>query len=286
MRLAGDRHPATLRRHLLMREEVIVATRAHWASLIEPVVTTVAVFLAVSWITAAASAQAYDAAQVLWWLWLAVLGRLIWKAAEWGNEWFAVTDKRLLKTYGLFTKNVAMMPLRKVTDLNYQRSVWGRMLGYGRFTLESAGQDQAMHDIDWLPAPDEIYQRIGDAVFGRSGADPDEDGPDPTPQRREPARGEPPPNHDDQRDEHDEHDEYEEHDDWPDEQLEEPAERVEAPSPRRSDDVAVERSTEDASSWTPVRPRVAAGGVRHSAAAADRSEDPDRTGPLPPPPTA
>ena len=41
------------------------------------------------------------------------------------------TDKRLIMTYGLLTHKVAMMPLRKVTDMNYGRSLLGRMLGYG-----------------------------------------------------------------------------------------------------------------------------------------------------------
>lgn len=180
MRLAERRqHPATLRRHLLMREEVLVATRAHWASLIEPAVTACLAFLVVSWVSTVAKGEAgFHVSQVLWWAWLLLVARFLWKVAEWSTEWFAVTDKRLLKTFGLFTRNVAMMPLRKVTDMNYTRSPAGRILGYGRFELESAGQDQAMREINWLPDPDEIYQRVGDAVFGPAGVDPDEDLPD------------------------------------------------------------------------------------------------------------
>ena len=34
-----------------------------------------------------------------------------------------------------------MMPLAKVTDMSFQRSPIGRILGYGEFILESAGQD-------------------------------------------------------------------------------------------------------------------------------------------------
>jgi hypothetical protein len=40
-------------------------------------------------------------------------------------------------------KKVNMMPLTKVTDMSFQRSSVGRILGYGEFILESVGQAQA-----------------------------------------------------------------------------------------------------------------------------------------------
>jgi hypothetical protein len=52
-----------------------------------------------------------------------------------------------------------------VTDLSYNRSPLGRLLGYGEFVLESAGQDQAMHRVPWLPSPDELYRRICAEIF-------------------------------------------------------------------------------------------------------------------------
>nr|WP_241744520.1 PH domain-containing protein [Cellulosimicrobium arenosum] len=100
---------------------------------------------------------------------------------EWRNEWFVATDKRLLLLYGLITHKVAMMPLKKVTDMNYGRSPTGRVLGYGQFLLESAGQDQALRKIDWVAQPDETYRRLCDTLFGPSGPDLDDDSPVPAP---------------------------------------------------------------------------------------------------------
>ena len=59
-----------------------------------------------------------------------------------------------------------MMPLGKITDLSYGRSVIGRAVGYGAFTLESAGQDQALRFINWIPDPDQTYRLICAIVFG------------------------------------------------------------------------------------------------------------------------
>ncbi|USQ80461.1 PH domain-containing protein [Ornithinimicrobium faecis] len=168
-------HSRILDRYVLRDEQVVVAIRHHWGRMIEPVLTTLIGLLVASWISTNAPIEASALPLVLWWLWFALVLRLLWKALEWRNEWFVATDKRLLMTYGLITHKVAMMPLRKVTDMNYARSPLGRVLGYGQFIMESAGQDQAMREINWVPDPDDTYRRICDTIFGPEGRDPDDD---------------------------------------------------------------------------------------------------------------
>jgi hypothetical protein len=158
-----------LDRYVLTGERVVVATRHHWAMLLEPVATTAAGLLVVVWLLVQAGPSAGDGLMVLWLLWLVLVARLAWKLLEWRNEWFVATDKRLLLLYGLITHKVAMMPLTKVTDLNYGRSLTGRVLGYGQFLLESAGQDQALRQIDWVARPEATYRRICDTLFGPGG---------------------------------------------------------------------------------------------------------------------
>jgi hypothetical protein len=51
-----------------------------------------------------------------------------------------------------------MMLLTKVTDMSFQWSVLGRILGYGEFIVESAGQDQAVRNVDHLPYPEQLLQ--------------------------------------------------------------------------------------------------------------------------------
>src|SRR6478736_4497241 len=159
-----------LDRYVLTGERVVVATRHHWSMLLEPVATTTAGFLVIGWLVAQAGPSVGDGVLLLWWLWLILVARLAWKVLEWRNEWFVSTDKRLLLLYGLITHKVAMMPLTKVTDLNYGRSIMGRILGYGQFVLESAGQDQALRQIDWVGHPEMTYRRICDTLFGPGGS--------------------------------------------------------------------------------------------------------------------
>ena len=154
-----------LRHYLLRGEEVLVATRLHWVSLAEPVITVVVSFFFVAWISTGLANGASGFANFLWLIWLALIAHLVWKVFEWRSEWFCATNARLLLTYGLFSQKVAMMPLTKVTDLSYGRSPLGRVAGYGDFTLESAGQDQALRHIEWIPDPDRKYQDICDVLF-------------------------------------------------------------------------------------------------------------------------
>lgn len=166
-----------LRRYVLPNERVIVATRRHWAALLEPIATTVAAFLLVGTIVMSTPLDVREVVQWLWVAWFLVAGRLAWKWLEWRYEWFVATDKRLLLLYGLVVHKVAMMPLKKVTDMGYSRSPVGQVLGYGRFDMESAGQDQALRTIRYVPQPDATYRTLCDTLFTPGGGPDDEDGP-------------------------------------------------------------------------------------------------------------
>ena len=62
-------------------------------------------------------------------------------------------------------RKVAMMPLARVTDMSFQRSALGRLLGYGEFIVESAGEEQALRSIDFLPYPEQLYLEVCGLVF-------------------------------------------------------------------------------------------------------------------------
>ena len=70
---------------------------------------------------------------------------------------------------GLIMHKVGMMPLSKVTDLTFERTIGGRLLGYGTLIVESAGQIQALNSIDYMPRPEEVYEALSELVFGEKG---------------------------------------------------------------------------------------------------------------------
>jgi uncharacterized membrane protein YdbT with pleckstrin-like domain len=111
-------------------------------------------------------------------MWIAeglLLLYLIWKAAGWSVDYFVVTSQRLLLATGLLTRKINMMPLTKVTDMSFQRSLPGRLLGYGEFIVESAGQDQALRNVRFIPYPEQLYLLICGMIFPESADDEDDE---------------------------------------------------------------------------------------------------------------
>lgn len=100
---------------------------------------------------------------------LAFVLRLGWKAWNWAVTRIVVTDRRILEVRGVLSRSVGSMPLGKVTDMTYHRSLLGRLLGYGAFQVESPGQKQAVDMIDHIPRPDAFYQTVTTLVMAGGG---------------------------------------------------------------------------------------------------------------------
>ncbi|MDV3223359.1 PH domain-containing protein [Intrasporangium sp.] len=160
-----DEIPAGLSPILLPGEQLVTAVHSHWARLLKPVGICVAALLLAVFVDANLTPATQPVGNALWILFFLTLAALLWRLLEWRHDWFVATDKRLLLRYGIITHKVAMMPLIKVTDMSYVRSIQGQLLGYGRFIMESAGQDQAMRQVDWVPRPDETYRAICAVIF-------------------------------------------------------------------------------------------------------------------------
>jgi membrane protein YdbS with pleckstrin-like domain len=98
-------------------------------------------------------------------IWLGVMGWVAWRIGDWYFDRFILTNKRVMVVNGIITRRVAMMPLLRVTDMKYEQSPLGRMLNYGTFVLESAGQEQALREIKHLPNPNELYLRVVEEMY-------------------------------------------------------------------------------------------------------------------------
>jgi uncharacterized membrane protein YdbT with pleckstrin-like domain len=84
----------------------------------------------------------------------------IWAFFEWYFDRFVITDGRVMLFHGIIARRVAMMPVLKVTDLTYEVPALGLLLRYCNLEIESAGQDQALHAIKYLPYPAEVYSVV------------------------------------------------------------------------------------------------------------------------------
>jgi uncharacterized membrane protein YdbT with pleckstrin-like domain len=161
----GATPPADVDKYLLPHEQQVITVRRHPAVLIGPILVTVGGLILAAVLSDTILRHNSTALLVVWLIWGVLLLRLIIKAFTWAVDYFVVTSHRMILTSGLVTRKVAMMPLVKVTDMTFQRSFLGRLLGYGTFILESAGQDQALSTVDHIPYPEQLYLEVCALIF-------------------------------------------------------------------------------------------------------------------------
>jgi len=166
--------PSRVYRHMLPKEINVVTTRFHPAVLIRPVAEVLGGLALASLLSVTVAKSNGLAMLVIWLVFLVLAVRFSVKIYEWLDNYFVVTNKRLILATGILTRNVNMMPINKVTDMSFRRSPMGQLLGYGEFIVESAGQNQALQRVDHLPYPEQLYLEVCNVLFPDKGDDGDD----------------------------------------------------------------------------------------------------------------
>src|ERR1700728_1197696 len=167
MRLIPPRNagPAAVNKYLLPHEHQIITVRKPPAVLIGPISILLAGVLIALVLGTTLLKHSHQGILILILVVVCLFLYLGFKTWEWSEDYFVVTSDRMLQASGVFTRKIAMMPLVKVTDMSFQRSSLGRLLGFGEFILESAGQDQALRVVDYLPYPEQLYLEVCGLIF-------------------------------------------------------------------------------------------------------------------------
>jgi hypothetical protein len=157
--------PREIDEYVLPTERRVIRLRKHWSVLLGDMTQTALVLVALVLI------QRYFPPSVVidnltWYGGLVAVLRLTVLVALWWVERIVITDKRVMLATGIITHNLGMMPLGKVTDLTFERTMTGRIMGYGTIIVESAGQIQALNRIDFMPRPEEVYEALAELIFG------------------------------------------------------------------------------------------------------------------------
>jgi membrane protein YdbS with pleckstrin-like domain len=152
-------------KYLLADEPPVIATRRHPAVLVRPLIRGIPALVVGVWLLQLDPANRVSSVLGL----LVVLGALVYLALHVGEWWvrhFLVTRRRVLLTSGVIIRTVAVMPLRRITDLTWKETFWGQVFGYGTFRFESAGQLQGLDEITFVPDADVLYKTLSQLMFG------------------------------------------------------------------------------------------------------------------------
>ncbi|KAA1423775.1 PH domain-containing protein [Mumia zhuanghuii] len=159
LRVVPDRN---IGKHLLLDdgERVKDVVRHHWIVFVTPYAIAASGLLLILLFPV----LPIDAAGFLALVGLAVIGFGMYRAAEQHLDVFVITNHRVLKIRGVWEVKVATMPMARILDITVERTMLGRILGYGHFVFESAAQAQGLRDIKFIPDPLERDRTIQRAL--------------------------------------------------------------------------------------------------------------------------
>lgn len=100
---------------------------------------------------------------------------LTFKLLRWRAARYVFTDRRVLIIEGIIAKRVNAIPLQRISDSTYSRSVVGRMLGYGALEIDTSGGSGGLAMLVALPRPDDIYRLVSSLTHPRSSSLQDDD---------------------------------------------------------------------------------------------------------------
>jgi uncharacterized membrane protein YdbT with pleckstrin-like domain len=148
---------------LMPGENLVLKERQHWIVMVKPLLLPIAVLVLVGLLDAFQAIPsdyrllATLAAVALLGIWLIA----VW--VRWSSRSFTITDRRVILDTGVVSRASKVIALDRVQDIGTNQSLLGRMLGYGRIEIDSAGAAGA-EVLTALPHP----QRFRDEVFGRA----------------------------------------------------------------------------------------------------------------------
>lgn len=110
-------------------------------------------------------AASFKAAAILWLIGMVVIG---YKVLLWDVDRLCITNRRIFTVTGIFSVSVKTMPMKKMTDVTTHFSAasnilaWLRIIKiqYATLIVESAGQDQALSRIKFVPHGPAVNRRI------------------------------------------------------------------------------------------------------------------------------
>lgn len=95
---------------------------------------------------------------VILFVWLVLLPFLRWVTST-----YTITDRRIITRKGIINKVGHDLPLRRINNVNYERSLTDRMLGCGTLILETAaGQPLVLPDV---PQVERVHVIITELLF-------------------------------------------------------------------------------------------------------------------------
>ena len=98
----------------------------------------------------------------------ALVGSAAWlvvRYLKWMTTYFVITSNRVIFRTGVLAKSGIEIPLERVNNVNFNQSIFERMLGAGDLLIESGGEDGQSRFSD-IRHPDQVQRLIHSQMEG------------------------------------------------------------------------------------------------------------------------
>jgi membrane protein YdbS with pleckstrin-like domain len=153
-------------------ETVALDLRPHWWYFSKHILTSiplVVLLVLIFKLRGTAQNVSFDLWGLLALVWAAWLGL---QYLNWTFTHFVVTDRRVVFRTGVLAKHGVEIPMDRISNINFNQSMWERVIGAGDLEIESAGKDgQSRFDDVWHPdaVQQELYRQMEGHAKTRAG---------------------------------------------------------------------------------------------------------------------
>jgi uncharacterized membrane protein YdbT with pleckstrin-like domain len=119
-----------MRTALKKDEKVHIIIRQHWIKLVLPILVWLILAILLIW--------AFGTTGFI----ITLVGALVplYMYLEWKHNLWAVTNLRVVDESGFISRYSKESPLDKINNVEYDQSLWGRILGYGDVDIQTAAE--------------------------------------------------------------------------------------------------------------------------------------------------
>ncbi|MGZ4242500.1 MAG: PH domain-containing protein [Actinomycetota bacterium] len=145
-------------------EDLALDLRPHWWFFSKHILTGIPLFFLLIVILAKTTGDTrkwlmvvWGIAGLVWASWLAL------KYFQWNFTHFVVTSDRVIYRTGALAKHGVEIPMDRINNINFNQSLWERVIGAGDLEIESAGKDgQSRFEDVWHPdgVQQELYRQM------------------------------------------------------------------------------------------------------------------------------
>jgi uncharacterized membrane protein YdbT with pleckstrin-like domain len=149
-------------------EQIVRNLRPHWRRVVLPIVVLLVVIGLASygWFALPSGSARQPLRDVIL---AAALVIIVWWTVRpllrWLTTRYVVTNRRVLMRNGVFSRTGRDVPLTRVNDVSFSRTVVERLIGSGTLTIESAGDrgQVLLHDVPHVESVQrDIYRLVED----------------------------------------------------------------------------------------------------------------------------